>query len=288
MGGVGDVAGELPIILKQKGIEIEIVTPWYGRTKIGEREVESLGKHGIVEFHGRREIVEFVRTDLRDVPVNFIRNSTYFETDYSKRGYSQSRPFPNDHLFRKDYSTPYVESDAIAFYDDALRFSFFSEACLGFIESKNPDIVHINDWVLGYLFGRMAIRGMKQKRVLTIHNIGYQGTIGEVSIVGWNMERLRKDRKIGLLFVDPHPDWNSVNSLRLAMELAERTNTVSPNYMQEMIQPEDKKRYFEGGKGLHLVAGRRTTKRRPLPEQYFIISDLSVFYLDLIYLICID
>lgn len=170
--------------------------------------------------------------------------------DYSHHG---PRPFANDHLFKKDYSVPYVESDAIAFYDDALRFSFFSKACLGLIERKNPDIVHINDWGLGYLFGWMAMRGMKQKRVLTIHNIGYQGTIGKVSIAGWDMERILTDKRVGRSFEDPRSEWQSVNALRLGLELADLTNTVSPNYMKEMAQPEDQNRFFEGGKGLDSV-----------------------------------
>ncbi len=31
-GGVGDVAGELPVALKARGVDVEIVTPWYGVT----------------------------------------------------------------------------------------------------------------------------------------------------------------------------------------------------------------------------------------------------------------
>jgi starch synthase len=149
-----------------------------------------------------------------------------------------------------------VESEPIAFYDDALRFSFFSEAWLGQIEKKRPDIVHANDWVLGYLFGRMAIRNMPQKRVLPIHNIGYQGNLGRASIEGWHIEQIADDDKTKSLFADSHPDWKSVNALRLAMELAHRMNAVSPTYAKEITQPEDQDRYFEGGKGLHEVARR--------------------------------
>ena len=38
------------------------------------------------------------------------------------------------------------------------------------------------------------------------------------------------------------------------MELADVTNTVSPNYMREMMQPENQSRFFEGGKGLEGTA----------------------------------
>jgi starch synthase len=258
-GGVGDVAGELPLALRSQGVDIEIVTPWYGRTAIVDARLS---------FQGRSEDVGLVRTDLQGIPVNFIKNPTHFEFDYSE-GKNRPKfpedqpPFKTDHLYRKDYSTPYVESDSsMPFIDDALRFSFFSRACLDLIERKKPDIVHANDWVLGYLFGWMAMKGMRSRRVLTIHNIGYQGNIGRDLIRGWQIEDLAGDRTLGPLFTDPRPAWRSVNALRLAMELADAVNTVSPTYKKEMTQPEDQNRYFEGGKGLDEVAARLDGQRK--------------------------
>lgn len=217
-GGVGDVAGELPPALKEAGIDVEIVTPWYGRTAFDDFKVD---------FNGKVESVGAVRTELKGVPVNFIKNRTYFENDYSA---GARAPFANPHLFRKDYSQPYVDSDsAIPFFDDAVRFSFFSEACLELIARKQPEIVHVNDWVLGYLFGRMVMRQMPQKRVLTIHNIGYQGNLGRSLIHGLSLEQLADNRSVGPLFKDPRPEWESVNVLRLRMELSDAVNTVSPH-----------------------------------------------------------
>jgi starch synthase len=252
-GGVGDVAGELPLALRAQGVDIEIVTPWYGCTAIGEHQVEASGSYE-VEFHGRMERAEILRTDLKGVPVNFIRNRTYFETDYSQSG--SVAPFPSALLFKKDYSRPYVDSESIPFFDDALRFSFFSEACLGLIGQKNPAIVHVNDWVLGFLFGRMVMQGRSQKRILSVHNIGYQGNIGRVSIADWEIQRIAENRIVGPLFSDPRPEWQSVNALRLALELAHQTNTVSPNYKKEITRSEDQSRYFEGAKGLERVTAK--------------------------------
>lgn len=222
-GGVGDVAGELPIALMEEGIDIEIVTPWYGSIKVEDYKIK---------FHGKDETFGIVPKDLGGVPINFIKNSQYFEGNYS---------------------TPYVNSKDIPFYDDILRFSFFSEACLYLVEKKAPDIIHINDWVLGYLFGRIAMKKLPPKKVITVHNIGYQGNIGKDTIKGWNIEEILKDEEIGRFFVDPRTAWNSINALRLGLELADRANTVSPNYKNEITQPEDQERYFEGGKGLHEI-----------------------------------
>lgn len=225
-GGVGDVASELPVALQKAQIDIEIVTPWYGSTMVEDYTVE---------FHGKKEVVGIVPTHLKGVPVHFIKNPTYFEGRYGQ---------------------PYINSDYTPYYDDTLRFSFFSEACLPIIEAKNPDIVHVNDWVLGYLFGRMAMKQMPHKRVMTVHNMAYQGNIWKGTIRGWHLEQLVRNPYIGPLFDDPRPGWDSVNPLRLGLELAHCANTVSPHYQHEITQPEDPERFFEGGKGLHEVTGR--------------------------------
>jgi starch synthase len=234
VGGVGDVTSELPPALKEQGVDIEIVTPLYGTTKRDLYDSKPYDRYQ-VHYHGIDETVEVYNSNLRGVPVNLLKNSTYFEGDYG---------------------TPYIYSPTIPFYDDVLRFSFFSEACLGLINKKKPDIVHINDWTTGYLFGRMFVEKMPQKRVLTIHNIGYQGNIGKDVIQNWDIGLLTQNKAINSMFMDPHTEWNSVNLLKLAIELSDRVNTVSPSYCLEITEPENQSRYFEGGKGLH-----ETTKK---------------------------
>lgn len=245
MGGVADVAGELPPALKKLGVDIEIVTPLYGVIDSTSYDNELQNEYSF-PFKGKNgkaqvETVQIYLGELNDVPVNLLRNKTYFEGKYSQ---------------------PYIHSEKIAFYDDVLRFSFFSEACLQLIKDKNPDIVHINDWVLGYLFGRMVMEGMTQKRVLTVHNIGYQGNIGQETIRNWEIARILNDGNIGHLFIDPRIEWNSVNALRLGLELSHKVHTVSPNYCEEITKPEDQNSYFEGGKGLHEVTKRLYDDRR--------------------------
>ncbi len=261
-GGVGDVAGELPAAIKAEGVDIEVVTPCYGQIREGlypGSEPEKIMEY-IVEFHGAREHVDILSADLKGVAVNFVKNTTYFETDYSSG--TTRGPFEHPFLFRKDYSRIYVNSEEIPFYDDVLRFSFFCEACIPLIEQKNPDIVHVNDWMLGFLLARMTIRGMPQKRVLTVHNMGYQGNIGRDTIQGWGIQQIADHELTAPLFTDPRLEWNCVNPLRLSMELAHRTNTVSPTYKKEIMQPEDHSRYFEGGLGLHEVAGHLNNQGR--------------------------
>ncbi|HET9830229.1 MAG TPA: glycogen/starch synthase, partial [Vicinamibacterales bacterium] len=170
-GGVGDVTGELPPALKAQGVDIEIVTPWYGVTSCRDA---TLADGWDLRWHGTSERVDVLMAALRGVPVTFLKNATYFETDYSKGEHLP--PFSSPRLFKKNYATIYVDSEpTLPYIDDAARFAFFSEACIGLIERRSPDVVHVNDWALGYLLGRMTMRRMSQKKVLTIHNIGYQG-----------------------------------------------------------------------------------------------------------------
>ena len=246
VGGVGDVAGELPLALQEQGVDIEIVTPLYegGSALLSAEKLAQIHETRYrLPFRDqagetREETVDLYRwkpdRDFR-VPVSFVANPTYFGGKYAK---------------------PYIVSEFIPYFDDALRFSFFSQACLQLIRERKPDIVHINDWPLGTLFGWMVREGLPAKRVLTVHNIGYQGNLGIQTVKDWKLADLIQDPQTGPLFLDPHVEWNSVNALRLGLELSDRVNTVSPTYSREMLQPEDPERYFEGGKGLEAVTCR--------------------------------
>ena len=221
-GGIADVAGELPPALRELGVDIEIITPWYGSLKTDGFTIDL------------DEKLSVGTSMLRGVPVSFLKSPKYFEGEYS----------------------PVYIHSATPFHDDALRFSHFSKACLELIKLKKPDIVHINDWGLAYLFAFMEMEGITAKKVITVHNIGYQGNIWKPLIWGTEMERILAHHKYGPLFQDPRPEWYSVNALRLGLELCDCAHTVSPHYAKEMTEPEDRNRYFEGGKGLDRVARR--------------------------------
>jgi starch synthase len=252
VGGVGDVAGELPIALKKHGFDVEVITPGYSsvdRKHINKGEPEF--KYS-VPFRDARGVSKNETVEIRagllgeapfQVPVHFVMNPTYFEGAYG---------------------TPYIDSPPEKpFWDDGLRFSFLSKAVLPLIEKENPDVVHVNDWPLGYLLGYMEAADMRQTRALSIHNVGYQGNLYKPGIQNWEMLGLLDEPRVGTLFSDPRVDVrNSVNPLRLAMELAHAVNTVSPNYAREMMQPKDDGRFFVGGAGLDSLAQRLAGERR--------------------------
>ncbi len=220
-GGVADVAGELPIVLNKKGVPITIITPKYA--KVDSKGLTQKETY-YIRFEGEDQSVTLFEGDLNGTPVLLVENKRYLSIG------------------------PYVHSD-IPFMDDAKRFSFFASAILPLV--KDYDIVHGNDWMTGYLFGMMRLNNMNQARVLTVHNIGYQGNMYIPHIQGWDINVLLNCE--GGYFRDPHPEWYSVNPMRLALELAHMINAVSPNYALEIIQAEEQSRFFEGGKGLESI-----------------------------------
>jgi starch synthase len=231
VGGVGDVAGELPAALRDEGVDIEIATPLYVDKMTGKESLRPGGLMSQVTENGIAADVPWLRGETRGIPVHFLDCPSKFRGDI----YVNSPP-----------ERPY--------WDDAVKFSFFSEACLDLIEVRNPDIVHVNDWPLGYLLGRMITRGFPQGRVLTIHNVQYQGNFFEGLIpAGSILGRVLSDHPAA--FRDPHPTWRSVNALRLAIESADRVNTVSPCYAREISLPSDESRFFIGAAGLESVTG---------------------------------
>jgi starch synthase len=251
VGGIGDVAGELPIALKKQGFDVEVITPGYSSI---DRKHITMGEPEYtysVPFRDARGVSKSEKVEIRagslgkaplQVPVHFIMNSTYFEGVYG---------------------TPYTDNPDKPNWDDGLRFSFWSKAVLPLIEKGNPDVVHVNDWHLGYLLGFMEAAEMPQTRVLSIHNIGYQGNIYKPWIQNWEMLDLLEQPRVGGLFNDPRINVNnSVNPLRLAMELAHAVNTVSPNYAKEMTQSRNDDRYFVGGDGLDWLAQRLESEGR--------------------------
>ncbi|HBM16365.1 MAG TPA: hypothetical protein DD381_08515 [Lentisphaeria bacterium] len=275
-GGVADVAGELPPELKKQGVDIEVLTPLY--KSVERHHIKDFGFNYNVSFEHESEKISVSYGELDGVKVNFLENEKYFGDKFTsiltchayiellskaiRESYFNS---PNNLMCDisevkelpslTSFSQPYVHSKYIPYYDDIIRFSFFCASCIEIIKRINPDIVHINDWPLCFLFGFMKIEGMTQKRVLTIHNIAYQGVIGTGAIWRWDIGRILQNDLTRKDFLNPPEEdtQRSVNPLSLGIKLSDMINTVSPTYCKEMMLSEVPSRYFEGGKGLEKV-----------------------------------
>ncbi len=153
-GGLGDVIGSLPAVLKAKGVDVRVVIPKYKNIK---------NEHFIgIDYIGSFETHLSWRRQTAGVLFKKEPIKTYF--------------IENDYYFGRD--------GFYGYYDDAERFAFFCRAVLEMLQFIDffPDVIHCNDWQTGpvcimlkEIFSRFtAYKNIKT--LYTIHNLQYQGT----------------------------------------------------------------------------------------------------------------
>ncbi len=207
-GGLGDVIGSLPKALNRENTDTRVILPLYSSI---DREKYNLKfiKYIFVSLAWRNIYCGIFETKINGVKYYFIDNEQYF-----------SRP--------KIYGE----------FDDAERFAFFSKAAIEIMPHINfkPDIVNANDWHTALSIVYLSILKNKRyeyfsdmKSVLSIHNIEFQG-------------RFSKDLLTSLFDIDKkyHDTLiydNDVNLLKGGIQLADRVNTVSKTYADELLNP---------------------------------------------------
>jgi starch synthase len=209
-GGLADVAGSLPVALKDAGIDVRVVMPKYASVK-SKRSESVLGK----DVNPVRSSDGHSAGTSNGIKVYFIDNEEYFD--------------------RKE-----LYGDKFGDYADNLdRFSFFSREALERCKKENfaPDIIHCNDWqtalipvYLNTLYKYDPFFA-KTKTLFTIHNMAYQGLFDK-----------EQYPKIGLdwaLFtINYFEFYGKVNLMKAALIYSDAISTVSPTYSKEILTKE--------------------------------------------------
>ena len=157
-GGLGDVAGSLPVALRKRLIGCRVVMPLYDGIKQEFKDQMKFITSISVPVSWRRQYCGIFEAKANGVIYYFLDNQYYFKRD-----------------------------GIYGHYDDAERFAFFARAVLEIIPAIDwkPDIIHCNDWQSAltplyyscYYANRMGYENIKT--VFTIHNIQYQGKYGD-------------------------------------------------------------------------------------------------------------
>lgn len=211
-GGLADVAGALAKYLSAAGHDVRLFTPLYAsidRAKFPMRPVDGLQQvplqigphHYVYSVASTRLPASEAVVYLVDCPVLFARPVIY-TTD------------PDEHL----------------------RFLAFTRAVLDACQRMqwSPGILHCNDWhtAFGPLFLKTLLEGAplfaRTRSVLTIHNIGYQGTFSSAAIA---------DLELGPRSYLLHQDdlrAGKINPLRHGIMYADAITTVSPTHAREI------------------------------------------------------
>jgi starch synthase len=205
IGGLGDVAGELPRALTRLGIDVRLAIPRYP------------------------QLADQVRGRAARVVVDVPRPSGPLKADVHETTVQGVRIWliggdPVDRV-------PFVYGDEAA---DASKFTFFVLGALQACRATGwePDVVHAHDWHTAPALAWMRTVGQDWRStaaVLTIHNLQYMGTGGNDAL-----------REYGLSPADHPllPDWARMLPLPLGMAHADAITAVSPGYAAEIQTPE--------------------------------------------------
>jgi starch synthase len=219
-GGLGDAVYGLSRALARLGHDVCVVTPLYGITPIPDRH--HFWAHGVLARTG------WGPDDVRTCGVCEVVD----ESVKAGGGTLRFCLLAHDFLFGARRG---IYGDAAGtFGDNEVRFATLSRGALEVAARLWPegaDVIHAHDWhaALATIYARttMGDAWARVRSVFTVHNIAYQGVLGEEAL-----DRLAIPRALFHDMALRH-DAN-VNLLKGAVALCDVVTTVSPTYAHEI------------------------------------------------------
>ncbi len=216
-GGMGDVVGALPAYLPEHGIATSVVIPKYGTDWFGQQKFKRVYKGSFPLGDGEQEfVVETLGQNELAFPFYCIDLMGLFD-----------RP------------SIYLADDGHGYKDEPRRNIAFQTAVVEWLTFSKIefDLIHVHDHMTGLIpfFMKHCPKydGLQSiPSVLSIHNGAYRGEFiwDEVD----DLLPKYNDEDGGIL------DWDGkINSLATAIKCSWAVNTVSPAYMEELMQDSD-------------------------------------------------
>ena len=216
-GGLGDVCGALPKVLRKLGHDVVVVTPFYRQSREWfERagiQPEIASPATAITWANWSAEARLLRSTLpgTDIPLILVDNEFFFNRDQI-------------YAARPDGFDDFLE-----------RYTFFCRAVihaadfLGFA----PDVLHAHDWHTALLpvYLHSGLRGNANFRhtrsVFTIHNLNYQGNAAGPSfaVTGLHSRYWAPDAL---------EHFGQVNPMKGGIIFADQVTTVSPTYANEI------------------------------------------------------
>ena len=212
-GGLADVAGTLPAVLKGMGADIRLVLPYYRIIREGGFKADLLFNRLEVPFGREKLSVNVFVTETEEgIPVYLIE--------------------------REDlYDRPNLYGNSMGdYYDNIERFTFFDHAALKIAEGLGfrPDVIHCHDWQTGIV--PALIKGpYKESPVLsgtpvlfTFHNLGHQGIFpaDKLHVTGLSADKF--------FHMEGLEYWGNISLLKAGIVYSDTVTTVSPTYALEV------------------------------------------------------
>ncbi len=218
-GGLGDVAGSLPVALKEKGVDARVILPLYRCMKQEFKDKLTYINHIYIDMGWRKQYCGVLSLEHEGCTFYFIDNEFYFNGD---------EPYGYIHL-------------------DCEKFIFFAKAVLSILPTLDfrPDVINCNDWqtaaipvFLDTFQDNPFYHGIKT--VMTIHNLKFQGR--------WDLKKIKDFMGISDYYFtnDKLEYYKDGNLLKGGLAYATKISTVSESYAEEIKTAE----YGEGLNGL--------------------------------------
>lgn len=214
-GGLADVAGALPVALRELGADVRLVLPAY-RSVLDTLDgtVPSVSELAI-EGAGRRHRVRILATETpAGVPLLLVDAPLLFSRD----------------------GGPYQTAAGVDWDDNGERFTVFARAVVELARDRagldwRPDVVHANDWQTGLVPALLHEEPERPRTVFTIHNLAYAGRFPETVY-----------RQLRLPWpwwqMDGAEFWGDLSMLKAGIAYADCITTVSPTYATEILGAE--------------------------------------------------
>lgn len=223
-GGLADVAGSLPEVLRQKGLDVRLLLPAYadllGKLDTPPGEVAELQLAG--------HSVRILQCRLPGTPL---------------------RTWLVDHpMFSERPGNPYHDEQGDAWPDNADRFMLLSKVA-AHISTRaplldwRPDILHCNDWHTGPAIALVHQEEQRPLTVFTIHNLAHMGIFDRQTFDRLELpEHFWQEQ--GLEY------YGQCSFIKGGLVYADEITTVSPTYAREICQS-------PGGMGLEGLLSQR-------------------------------
>jgi starch synthase len=215
-GGLADVVGALPFALKNLGVDVRVLMPYYAAVRQGKLPTLAVARELEVSLGTRLDMAfDLMAPESEEYPFYFVQRDEFFDRSQL-------------------YGTPRGD-----YFDNLERFAFFSAAAAPVCRALDfkPHIIHCHDWqsALATVYLRQRWGGDEHlagaRAVFTIHNLAYQGLFAKERFpllgLDWSLFNME-----GLEFYD------QINLLKGGIVFADAITTVSPRYSQEIQTPE--------------------------------------------------
>jgi starch synthase len=208
-GGLADVAGALPIALAQIDINVRVLLPGYSSVMKQIKPSETVAKYEDL-FGGPATLLSCKVAGLDMLILNA------------------------PHLYDRNGGI-YGDAVGVDWPDNPKRFAALckvgAEIAKNGIDQWKPDVVHGHDWQAGLTPEYMLAVGTKTPFVFTIHNIAFHG-----NAPADQLEPL--ELNAGRFTPDGFEYWGQISALKAGLMGANKINTVSQTYADELLTPE--------------------------------------------------